>query len=123
MPPAYRRSSDDLGTSILGIIFLTGVIFVGGVWLFVKIVSLAARVISREHYRNRILQVSCGAFGVSCLATLATGGHNAGVDIVLGLSFAILIGVAALIDNSWVAAPAHPVDLDSVMTSPWWDDA
>jgi hypothetical protein len=123
MPRNYRPSSNDMGMESLAVMVLvvSVMLIAGGIWLLVKAGSLVVGVVA-THHASRVLQVSLGLVGVTALAVLATQGHSEPVDVLAGLSLLVLVGVSWIIESGH-GATQERVELDSVMTSPWWDDA
>jgi hypothetical protein len=119
-----RGSSGETGVEgLIGLsILILGVILVGGFWLIIKVGSLLIRVIS-HHYRNRVLQVSLGVVCFLIVLLIATGGQSEGVDVLTVVSVMVLVSIATVIETISENAPSQPVNLESVMPNPWWEDS
>lgn len=115
-------AEDVAADSIIGLIVLVSVMALGvAIWLAVKLVELFVRVISRS-YENMALRATGALFALLLVITICTTGQIALINWLTGLSLLALICVAVVLDVEGRTAKPKPVDLQSVMTNPWWND-
>jgi len=114
---------EDVATDgLVGLIVVVAVVLVGGgIWVLVQTISLLIRVIRHSHDQVA-LRLSLGLFGVFAAAVVVTGGRYPTIDTLALIAFAALTVVAFVLDQGARSNKPRPADLDTVMTSPWWDD-